>query len=948
MPVRIPSVDENGALTGASRRWVEGLLTKGVQVRGVIPSATNVDTMRGPNWAGEWDMPLAPAVNTLTGTAPPVGWLPGQFKVMGWAGGTTNLASQLYMPYTTGKGMWYRTIHAHTQTGATAWSPWVNLADVTDTLIGATPNALLIQDFTRRRGPVNTNGKGAVALRFDHGLANFRDKILPLLRARGLKASLALNSRSWGLAENGGVTAAEVDGWVAEGVVEIWNHGAHHSDAVTRAELEDTIVTGLAELRTQLPSAQIDGWVVPGVGGTNYNGFNGGGNTGVFTSTEAGRLILAHHAVATGAIPGTAHRVLDGTVRQGMSHYTLDAVTGTAAQYQINLAATNVTGLQLLLHPSAVDQPDKVTTAKLTEILDHIVTKRDAGELVVLSPYQLMLAETSTYPTTSPMGEKDIVSARDYGVKGDNYVSDDTEALQAAADAARASGKRLVVHGGLKVRITQPVNMRYIDVQFDGMLRVDQTTGYGVLVGDKSTARAGREISFRSVLHKDATAQAGVPCVRVQGLMAGVVTMGRCDYLQLFASTNTEPTTGDALAYSTFLFNGGSIRHLELLADGPQSWVNENKFFGGDFRRITLRGDYTLNNNIWFGPSLEGASTLIDIQVGARNKFLYARSEYGPTVKFGASTWHNLLLDSWNSSPQNRSSAFVVAEDLGTENIVSGFTDQYLRPYTLASVNAQTAGFDTATPFTGAPLRPGLLKPAVNTSFQAVMDTGILPTRLAGASLERLEFASDAALWRPKVYFYDASMVPLPVTGRGFIDTDGGWTVSTDGLFYQFSSGQAARNILLKPGAPAYMRVELGASGSTAGKVFEHLTLTGWVKSPRKPTLVGVWREALRKPLTGTRPSQGWGKVGTTVREGAVVHTVTQAGATYLSATSVSGATDITIAAAIPVGAVVGVLLSTGFTHWTTTTTAGGAVTLTAALPADAVAGAPVVWNVWS
>lgn len=554
----------------------------------------------------------------------------------------------------------------------------------------------------------------------------------------------------------------------------------------------------------------------------------------------------------------------------------------------------------------------------------------------------------STHPV--PPKTNGVLDASDpqYGVVGDNFVTDDTAALQAAADAARASGRRLLVPGGLKVRITAPVNLRFIDVQFDASLRVDQTTGYGVLVGDKATARAGREISFRSVLHNDPVAQAGVPCVRVQGLMAGVVTMGRCDYLQLYASTIEEKDTGDACAYSTYVFNGGSVRHLEIWGNGAQSWINENKFFGGDFRKITFRGDYTPNNNTFFGPSLEGASTLIDIQVGARNKFLYARSEYGPTVKFGAGTWHNLILDSWNSSPQNRSSAFVVAEDLGSENIVSGFTDQFLRPYALASVNAQSVLFNTASAFNGAPLRPGLLKPAVNVSFQTVLDTGILPIRLGASSLERLEFTSDAALWRPKVYFYDANMVPLNVTGKGYIDTNGGWTVATDGLSYQLGSGQSTRNILLKPGAPAYMRVEISASGSTAGKTFEHLTLTGWVKSPRTPTLVDMWREALRKPLTGTRPTQGWGKVGTTVRDGVTVNTVIQAGTTALTAAPASGATDITVATSIPSGAVVGVLLSTGVTHWATTTTTGTTVTLSAALPDAAVVGAPVVWNLWS
>ncbi|MEX5308885.1 glycosyl hydrolase family 28-related protein [Kocuria sp. CPCC 205297] len=633
--------------------------------------------MRGPDWAGEWDMPLAPAVNTLTGTAPPVGWLPGQFKVMGWAGGTTNLASQLYMPYTTGKGMWYRTIHVHTQTGATAWSPWVNLADVTDTLIGATPNILLVQDFTRRRGPVNTNGKGAVALRFDHGLGNFRDKILPLLRARGLKASLALNSRSWGLAENGGVTAAEVDGWVSEGVVEIWNHGAHHSDAVTRAELEDTIVTGLAELRAQLPSAQIDGWVVPGVGGTNYNGFNGGGNTGVFTSTEAGRLILAHHAVATGAIPGTVHRVLDGTVRQGMSHYTLDAVTGTAAQYQINLAATNVTGLQLLLHPSAVDQPDKVTTAKITEILDHIVAKRDAGELVVLSPYQLMLADAQSV-TPANLVERGVVTrdrlvinALDYGVKGDG-VADDTAALNTVAAYAYAKKARLLIPAGTykttgTVTFPWDLDADQAEIRYTG-------TGTAVIIGSDPGGVTARR-AFR--------APRVVKANRVTGWDSGSVglllrNLNTCEvyvpFVQDFERNLVCHGEGAGFAYTTVrlgaLWEGRGNLDLTCNSTG---YVNQNLFLGGRLQKAAQKGataddpeafqvrmvstdDQLLgpNNNTFVGTSFESVNVqLHSVQLsGTYNQFLNCRWEYGPhrvLYKSGAK-WNKISggYNSWN------------------------------------------------------------------------------------------------------------------------------------------------------------------------------------------------------------------------------------------------------------------------------------------------------------
>lgn len=275
------------------------------------------------------------------------------------------------------------------------WGPWKKIGGgqtTTATAYGLA-NAVLLQDYTRRRGSVSTGGKGAVALRFDHGLGNFRDIILPLLRARGLPSSLALNSRSWGLAENGGVAAADVNTWVQNDRVEVWNHGAHHGDADSTAALEDTIVAGLSELRSQIPAAVIDGFAVPGVGGTNYAGFNGGATLQSFYGTEAGRLILSHHAVTSGYLPSTTHRVLDGVVRQGQNHYTIDAATGTAAEYQIDQAIANRTGLQIMLHPSVVGTTDKVTVAKLTAILDYIAAKRDAGELAVLSPYELTLAD---------------------------------------------------------------------------------------------------------------------------------------------------------------------------------------------------------------------------------------------------------------------------------------------------------------------------------------------------------------------------------------------------------------------------------------------------------------------------------------------------------------------------------------------------------------------------
>lgn len=381
-------MDSVGALVKSSK-WLRGTLT----------DTDNTNTI---TTSGVFQVLSATTANTLGLPTASMGFLESLYT-------NSSYARQVWYPQGVDE-IWERFMNS------AVWGAWKKRTGGgtvgAETAYGLA-NMLLVQDYTRRRGPVTTGGLGAVALRFDHGLANFNTKIRPLLEARNLPYSLALNSRSWDLAENTGVTASMVDTWVAGGLAEVWNHGAHHGDAANRAALEDAIITGLSELRAQIPSAKIDGFAVPGVGGTNYDGFNGGTTVADFYGTTAGRLILANHAVSSGYISGTSHRPLDGTVRQGMNHYTIDAASGTAAEYQIDQATTNKTGLQIMLHPSVVDTADKVTTAKLTAIFDHIAAKRDAGSLAVLSPYQLTLADarTSGGTSTTVTADPDVAGA---------------------------------------------------------------------------------------------------------------------------------------------------------------------------------------------------------------------------------------------------------------------------------------------------------------------------------------------------------------------------------------------------------------------------------------------------------------------------------------------------------------------------------------------------------
>lgn len=243
-------------------------------------------------------------------------------------------------------------------------------------------------------GAVDTGGLGAVALRFDHGLVNLAQHILPLTTSRRLRVSLAHNPRTGHLRENRGVGTDEIDGWVSARHVEIWNHSASHRGVVTTEDLMDEVVASIGEIEEQLPSAQgkVWGFNPPGIPGEDYAGFGKGSRPNEWT-TEAGRIILAHHAVVSGHLSGTSQRLLDGQLRDGLAHVTMDARPVEDIIARIDSVARKKRGLQLMLHPSRLGMDGKLSIEGLTAVLDHLVDLRERREIATLSPYQLVLAD---------------------------------------------------------------------------------------------------------------------------------------------------------------------------------------------------------------------------------------------------------------------------------------------------------------------------------------------------------------------------------------------------------------------------------------------------------------------------------------------------------------------------------------------------------------------------
>ncbi|ASR80272.1 tail protein [Arthrobacter phage Heisenberger] len=371
-------------INGGPRKW--------------LPFGADLDTYRtSAGGVSVWLMPSQAYVDTYVNWPADLPKAPGLFIVHGdYINGSTIIFGQTVWTYGATYGKRERT----TRSGA-AWNPWVDpyASGTINTGLAsdyALSNQSLRDAFRRRRGSLGTNNVTAIAIRLDHGAVYAKDKCIPKFVQHGLPWSIAINPGSGrlALAENAGITWSEYHDWVKNKGGEILNHGMDHADASTSADLKIQLVDSKPILQTNIPTQAIEVFAVPGVGGTNMNGWTSTNTPEHFTSAyEAARLVLENHAFSTGYTPGL-YRELDGYPSNGETHYTMDsAATASDVIARIQNAQNYGTGLQLMLHPSQMDTAGNITTTTFNEIMDWIASERDAGRLVVLSTSGLFLAD---------------------------------------------------------------------------------------------------------------------------------------------------------------------------------------------------------------------------------------------------------------------------------------------------------------------------------------------------------------------------------------------------------------------------------------------------------------------------------------------------------------------------------------------------------------------------
>lgn len=330
--------------------------------------------------------------STISGR-PPINPAPAVVLQFGHNGGPST--QRLWMDQT-GQGIWFQRLYS-------GWQPWEPLGggsssgfDVTKGHYGS-PNQLRLEAFKEKYPLVSTGGKGAVVVRWDHGLTNFKSDLLPLHEQFNIPGIIAMNSRNWGHAENVGMSKSEAAALAAGTLIEWGNHGADgapegqpHKDDPTKDGLWDQIVVGRKELETDLGIA-VHAYLRPGTDGTQ-GGLGNISTLDQLTETYAGALVLGHHAVTSGYFPNSASRVLDGRIKQGQAHWNMEQQTVASAKAQIDNAISAKRCLCIMGHPRNLNKPGYYTTADVQEIFAYINTKIQEGSLARISPLQSLHA----------------------------------------------------------------------------------------------------------------------------------------------------------------------------------------------------------------------------------------------------------------------------------------------------------------------------------------------------------------------------------------------------------------------------------------------------------------------------------------------------------------------------------------------------------------------------
>lgn len=294
------------------------------------------------------------------------------------------------------QGSYFR---GETSTGSGVFTLWKRLMD--ERMSPALNRGeLLYQEMAALNGgKVFTGDAVPVALTFDDYPRDFRDRIKPLLEARGLPCTIGLSSKMYDptstviYAGAEGTTWAEINAWPSW--ITVANHSATHGNAEDRSSMEKEIVYGLRDLRNALPNKPIYTFMQPSV---IYDaGFDNGINLNSYAGTIAGHMQLGHHAYVTGTRrvgTDTTCPMVGNRPIQGLTRNWLDTKSGIdLIMPRITSARAKKHGLILAAHADRFGLSGFATMAEIIAFFNWLKAEQDAGRVKVLTLEQFAIAQ---------------------------------------------------------------------------------------------------------------------------------------------------------------------------------------------------------------------------------------------------------------------------------------------------------------------------------------------------------------------------------------------------------------------------------------------------------------------------------------------------------------------------------------------------------------------------
>lgn len=575
------------------------------------------------------------------------------------------------------------------------------------------------------------------------------------------------------------------------------------------------------------------------------------------------------------------------------------------------------------------------------------------------------------------IAENDI----DIAMLGASPVSgDNVAAINFAAAVARALGRRLVARkrGTYVLATADPLNLRMVEMDLSGVTFDVQHAAIGLIIGgNASSGNNPPQLVFTATRSGGATA---TPTVRAVGVKGQIITVERCDYFQVWASTTAPNRNTDySCAYSKFWIK--FAEKLELQSDptnagGPQNsdpggaiqWINENDFYLMRTNTLIIDGTYQHNHNRFWGGTFEGTA-LIDIKWGRDNKVYGTRFETGPTtINFGTNATNNTILNTWDSGGFESSDTVSTSStitDSGSYNVVIDDMISRYNSVVVAQSDISDPVINNAVGLLSTRDRQ-LQKVSGTASNREMAMSEVLPAVVGSVFRYVYQGANpaDTVLYRGFIDFYDKDMKPLLPVGGG---AGAGFWLDTPHLTQvvapnrlQGGTGANASYCCLRPEAitagVAFVRVGVlnSSGGQTANALARRVFVTG--STPGNPDRMAFKPAAQNTytPVVTAIPTQGFAPTGYTAvkSDGLARYTATFALDTSLSSAAASAATSIGVASGTGTvnGDIIGVNLDDRTTHWTTVASGGGTATigLTVALPSAAASGSRVVFNRWA